>query len=178
MKTISPIELKEILRLHQLWAEGDVSGKRANLSNTDLSDIDLRGINLSDADLRGADLRGINLNSANLSYTELRGSDLTGANLGGAYLNGTHLNGTNISDVNLRQVTGNSEKIRTIRLKDWSVVITKDLIAIGCQQHSPDQWNNFTDSKIQSMSPIALEFWKEWKEFIFKVHNSLIPTGV
>ena len=40
-------KLKEALRLHQLWLNGDASGKRADLSWADLSGADLYWANLS-----------------------------------------------------------------------------------------------------------------------------------
>ena len=47
-------EIREILRLHELWARGREGGARANLSWADLSGADLSGANLSGADLIGA----------------------------------------------------------------------------------------------------------------------------
>jgi hypothetical protein len=35
---------------------------------------------------------------------------------------------------------------------------------IGCQQHSFEAWESFTDSEIESMDGGALEFWGENKE--------------
>ena len=46
--------LGEILRLHELWVNGDASGVRANLSRADLSGADLTGADLTGADLRDA----------------------------------------------------------------------------------------------------------------------------
>lgn len=63
------IDLKEVLRLHELWINDDKDGRRA-----DLSDADLSGANLRGADLTGADLSGADLGRANL-----RGADLSGA---------------------------------------------------------------------------------------------------
>ena len=59
MKTYSTDQLKEILKLHQLWVQLKKGGVRADLSNADLSNADL-----SYADLSGADLSGANLNGA------------------------------------------------------------------------------------------------------------------
>ena len=56
-------ELKEILRKHKLWLNGEEGGERA----------DLRGANLIGADLSRADLRGANLIGADLSRADLRG---------------------------------------------------------------------------------------------------------
>lgn len=62
-------ELDEILQAHKKWLDGDVDGRRA-----DLSGANLRYANLSGADLRYADLR----------YANLSGADLSGADLSGA----------------------------------------------------------------------------------------------
>ena len=60
-------ELKCILADHALWLADD-GGKRANLSEADLSGANLRRANLSGANLSGADLRGANLSRADLSW--------------------------------------------------------------------------------------------------------------
>ena len=49
MKTYTKKELQEILKLHQLWLEGNSEGVRANLSKANLSKA-----NLSKANLYGA----------------------------------------------------------------------------------------------------------------------------
>lgn len=94
-------ELQEVLRLHGLWLAGDSEGRRADLSQAnlshadlsqaDLSHADLRWANLSGADLRWASLRGADLRWANLSHADLRAADLRGANLSGADLQGANL---------------------------------------------------------------------------------------
>ena len=70
-------ELKEVLRLHQMWLLDKEGGVRADLSDADLSD----------ANLIGADLRYANLRYANLRYADLRGANLSGADLSGAEYN-------------------------------------------------------------------------------------------
>lgn len=37
MKNYTKEELSEVLRLHKLWLENDLNGKRANLSRANLS---------------------------------------------------------------------------------------------------------------------------------------------
>ena len=59
-------QLNKILRLHQLWINGQIGGIRANLRGANLS-----GANLSEADLSRADLRGANLSRADLSGANL-----------------------------------------------------------------------------------------------------------
>ena len=67
------IDLKEVLHLHERWLYGYEDGRRADLSQRDLSHADLHNANLNGADLRGAylsyaDLNGVYLRDADLSY--------------------------------------------------------------------------------------------------------------
>ena len=111
MKTYSPDELKEVIRLHALWLADANGGVRANLSGADLSGAYLNRANLNraylnGAYLNGAHLRGADLSRANLSGADLRGADLSGAdlnraNLNRAYLNRAYLNGANLSGADL-----------------------------------------------------------------------------
>ena len=57
MMTVTPEELKEILKKHDLWMQGIDDGEQANLSGANLSGADLRWANLSGANLSGANLR-------------------------------------------------------------------------------------------------------------------------
>ena len=81
MKKITRKELNEILEEHEKWLNGN-GGKRADLSNTDLSDA-----NLSRADLSGADLSDADLSDADLSRADLSDADLYKADLDNAKLN-------------------------------------------------------------------------------------------
>lgn len=74
-------QIKEVLRLHKLWLDGESGGVRA-----DLHGANLHGANLSRADLTGADLYGANLSDANLSDANLYDANLSRANLTGAKL--------------------------------------------------------------------------------------------
>jgi hypothetical protein len=91
VKTYTHEELREVLRLHALWLQGDSAGTRANLLGADLRGADLSVADLSVANLLGADLRGANLRVANLSVANLSGANLRGANLSGANLRGADL---------------------------------------------------------------------------------------
>ena len=81
MKQYTESELASILNLHKAWLIGEDYGKRADLSEANLSWADL-----SRANLRGADLREANLSEANLSWADLSGADLREADLSGANL--------------------------------------------------------------------------------------------
>ena len=90
-------KIKEILRLHKLWLDGDPQGRHANLH-----DADLRHANLHDADLRYADLRDADLRHANLRYADLRDADLRHADLRYADLRHASLRHANLHDADLR----------------------------------------------------------------------------
>lgn len=64
-------QLKEILRLHNLWTKGIPEGKRAYLEGTNLYRANLKGVNL-----RGAYLSRINLEGACLEGAYLEGVNL------------------------------------------------------------------------------------------------------
>ena len=66
---MTPEEIKETLMMHELWLNGDTSGKRA----------ELLGANLRKAELRKANLRNAELRKADLLYADWRGADLRGA---------------------------------------------------------------------------------------------------
>ena len=55
-----------------------------------------------------------------------------------------------------------------LNLDQWPVEYCADLMRIGCQQHSLEEWENFTDEQIDDMDFDALEWWEEWK-------NKLLP---
>ena len=95
MKTYTPEELKEIVRLHGMWLREE-GGACANLRNA----------NMSGADLCGADLCKADLSGANLTCADLSGADLAGADLAGADLAGADLRGVKLADANLASCRG------------------------------------------------------------------------
>ena len=101
MKQYTESELASILNLHKAWIIGEDYGKRADLSEADLSEAnlsraDLSRANLREADLSWANLRGADLSRANLSWANLRGADLSCANLRGADLSWANLSGADL----------------------------------------------------------------------------------
>ena len=51
---MNPEKLKEILRKHKDWIDGNDVGEKADLRWADLSGADLSGADLGEANLRGA----------------------------------------------------------------------------------------------------------------------------
>ena len=54
----------------------------------------------------------------------------------------------------------------------WEITIADDTMAIGCQKHTIEAWNNFSDEEISKMEGRALEFWLTNKSFILAAANS------
>ena len=84
-------KIKNILKKHKDWLEGESDGERANLRDASLQDADLRVANLRGADLQDADLQDANLRDADLRRANLRDADLRRANLRDASLRGADL---------------------------------------------------------------------------------------
>ena len=144
----------------------------ANLTNADLRGADLRvadltGVHLTNANLRGADLRNANLRDAYLMEADLTNADLTNANLTNADLRNANLTNANLMGVNLRYtLCGNNKEIKTLQLGKWQIVITKNIMAIGCQQHSIEDWFSFRGDTIDKMAGDALEWWTKNKQIL------------
>ena len=101
---------------------------------------------------------------ANLRGAYLRGSDLRGAYLRGADLRGAYLGGANLGGANLRYCIGNSKQIKTIQTETYYITYTDKVMAIGCKQHTIEEWFNFDDETIDKMNKgTSLEWWAKWK---------------
>ena len=72
----------------------------------------------------------------------------------------------NLSGANLRSTIGNQGQIITIQTDVWQIVYTSDVMQIGCQRHSINDWLVFSDDHISKMDSKALEFWKKWKPIL------------
>ena len=149
--------------------------QKANLSRADLSWANLSRADLSGADLRGADLRGADLSGADLSGADLRGADLSRADLSWANLSWANLSWANLSRAdlswaNLSGANRSGEKLDKsplmIQGMKWDILITKQQIYIGCQQHKAEEWFKFKDSEIEEMHNDALVWWKANKKLI------------
>lgn len=97
---MTPQQIAQTLRLHELWLEGDSDGERADLSHVNLFRSDLSGASLFRANLVRANLFQVNLADADLAGADLCASDLTAANLTGANLTGANLFRADLALVN------------------------------------------------------------------------------
>ncbi len=100
-----------------------------------------------------ANLEGASLVRANLAEANLEGASLWGANLEGANLRGASY-GVGIP---LTKVP-----VQVLDLH-WPILIMDTHMKIGCQLHSFERWDSFSDALIARMDEDALEFWKTHK---------------
>ena len=65
-----------------------------------------------------------------------------------------------------------------INQEKYKIYLMTSLIKIGCQIHTPKEWENFTDKEISAMDTIdndgALQWWKRWRKLILDTHRELI----
>ena len=111
MRNISPEELNEILKNHELWLNRE-GGECADLSDTNLrghilEDAELMYANLSNANLRYADLRYANLRYANLELANLIDANLKNADLEETNLKYADLRRSNLTGANLKNAKTN-----------------------------------------------------------------------
>ena len=157
---MTPEQLKEVLAQHTLWLDTDgKEGEKAYLACADLNEA-----YLACADLNEANLERANLNEANLIRANLEGANLYKAKLKGAVLWGT---------------IGNMREIKNLQLDTYSITYTADRLQIGCKNYSIEEWTGFSDEVIKDMDSEALEWWKKYRDHIFKTIelSPAIPTG-
>lgn len=126
---MTPSELKDILKDHELWIEsGGERGRRADLQGANLRSADLRY-----AYLRSAILMGVNLQSANLQGVNLASANLVGANLQGANLQHADLRGANLAGATF---TTNFKKVRYF----FQATFSEEQIAWVCLHPAYHEW--------------------------------------
>ncbi|MDD5699116.1 MAG: pentapeptide repeat-containing protein [Victivallaceae bacterium] len=131
----------------------------ANLYGANLRCANLYGANLYGANLGYANLRCANLRCANLGYANLRCANLGCANLGCANLGYANLEGANLENVAITLLVGIHQR--------YSVVMIDNDIKIGCERHSVEAWEKFTQKEIIVMDgKEAFKWWKEHKNII------------
>ena len=144
--------------LLEKYAAGERDFSGAGLLFANLNGANLSGANLTDTDLRGADLSCADLSNANFTDADLRGANLVGANLVGA----------DLTNCNIRWCLGNGKEIKNLLVK-YHITWTDKIMAIGCEQHTLEQWYNFNDQEIMKMDEDAITWWKEWKPKLISI---------
>jgi len=166
------IDLQGAFLQRAILRETDLRG--TNLQEANLREANLQSANLQEADLQGANLREADLRGANLREADLRGAYLQGANLQEAFLQGAILRGADFREAKFENTTYgkgvpiSKEPIQIIGLR-WFVMIFDEHMKIGCEFHSFDEWENFTDERIDKMHREALTFWKGNKKRLLDI---------
>ena len=153
---------------------------RAHLENSDLHNTDLSSAYLYEVNLVKANLAGADLYEATLTDANLAGANLYKVNLYGANLYGATLEGANLEGANLYRVSGDLEHLKSILCEKYPVTYTAEVMQIGCEKHSFEDWWNFGDKAITKMgSKKALKWWGTWKPILQKIIEAspATPTG-
>ena len=200
MKTYTKEELEVILNNHKKWLNNDANGVRAdfryadlrnadlrnadfryadfryaNLRNVSLYGADLRNANLHGAYLCNADLRNANLHDAYLYNADLRNADFRYATLYGADLSNADLGNADLGNADLRNVAlngvfGNMKHVKSLQIEKYRITYTSEILQIGCQRHTIEEWKNFDNKSILKMGgKEALEWWDKWKQIIMQI---------
>lgn len=110
-------ELKEMLKLHELWLQNNKKGEKLNLSYKDLRKPSIIKL-LKTTNLSYADLSYTNLNGTNLSYTNLSSANLSNANLNNIDLSNANLSFADLSWANLRHANLNDTDLSYVNLNN------------------------------------------------------------
>jgi len=170
MRTISKEELKESINQHLLWLNHE-GGERLVLINYDLRWSDLSGSNLSNSDLgysnlRRSDLSYSNLSGSNFSNSDLRWSDLSGSNLSNSDLGYSNLSDSDLENTHVSRLYGHP----------WEITVYPESLAIGCERHTVEEWERFTEKEIGMMDRQALAWWAKWQDSILS-YATLVQTN-
>ena len=163
MKNITKEELAEKVESHRAWLANPSDGERLVLV-----DYNLRGSNLRESDLSWSDL----------SRSDLRESDLSGSNLIGSDLSWSNLSGSNLcrSDLrwsNLRESVLDNTRTCRIQGQPWEIIVYPESLAIGCERHTLEEWECFSDERIDKMDEGALIWWRIWKDAILSCAHAV-----
>ena len=82
---------------------------------------------------------------------------------------GANLADANLAGANLAGLSGLNDWVKCIQIEDWPITYTSEVMQIGCQRHSHEEWRGFSDAEIRVMDSMkALKFWHKWKGWIFQ----------
>lgn len=120
------------------------------------------------------DESGTSLERANFGWAYLDNVHFKNISLKDAYFEGSNLSrttfkGVDLSECDLRDCTGNNRQIKTIQAGKYIVNYTTEVIQIGCENHSIEDWFSFSDEKIARMDDGALDWWKDWKPILKQI---------
>ena len=134
----------------------------ADMSGADMSYADMRHAVMRDADMSGANMRRADMRRAVMRDADMRGAVMSGADMRGADMR--------------RAVGQGSEQMVCLQVNPWRIVMTPDVMAIGCEQHPVVEWWQFDDRRINQMDAGALRWWRRWKPILQQVHAASFKT--
>ena len=157
--------------------------ENANLEDANLYNANLRNANLRNANLRNANLYNANLYNANLRNANLYNANLRNANLYNANLEDANLRNANLEDANLRNANLRNANLRNANLYNsknketailpifckWSYGIKGDLIVIGCNQKTIEEWDLWFKSNEEYSTTRGTDEFKQ----IEAIYNAL-----
>jgi hypothetical protein len=177
MKTYTAEQIKETLRLHKLWLDGDPSGVRANLRGANLQGANMRDANMQVGNMRFANMQNADMRGANLRGANLRDANLRDANLQGANLQGADMRGANLRGADLQFAVGNMREIKSMQIDTWAVTYTSDMLQIGCQRHSIELWRKSDPRWIAAMDTKASEWWDKFGPIVLGLIDASPATA-
>jgi len=82
------------------------------------------------------------------------------------------------------QIVGGEMEILGLKTKfslsiiqeEYRLYFMSNIIKVGCEEHSPKEWKNFSDDEISDMDAGALEWWNRWKTFVLNTHANLVEV--
>ena len=147
-------------------------------------------VNLTQAHFGNAKGQGVVFQKCDASYASFTDStwvdgDMTDckfktATFGGATFQNVDFYGSDFRDATIRpdteflrcgmwDVQGNNGVIRSYQLPHWTVVVCRDRIQIGCQNHPIQAWMGFDNEEIRKMSGYALHWWGIYKPLVMQL---------
>ena len=79
------------------------------------------------------------------------------------------LSSANLSYADLSSAIGNMKHIKSLQTETYYITYTSNVIQIGCQRHTIEEWKNFDDETIRKMDSKALEWWTKWKPILMQI---------
>jgi uncharacterized protein YjbI with pentapeptide repeats len=139
------------------------------MANADFSWADFSWVNFGEVDFRGADFRGADFSRADFSGADFLRADFRSADFRGADFLSADFWFANFKDADFEGVKGDGYLIKSMVAGQYPITLIKNILQIGCQQFTIEEWRNKSDFEIQSMdkSSDSLDWWNKHKELVF-----------
>ena len=143
-----------------IWSKGQFRG--GQFRGGDFLSGQFRGGQFLGGQFRGGEFLGGQFRGG-----QFRGGDFFGGQFrGGEFLGGEFLGGQFFGEA----LTSNPITLVGFR---WSIYGTPTCLHIGCQHHTHEVWESFSEGDIAEMAVGALEFWRKNKQFLSSLCDNL-----